>query len=426
MPESVDSKQIIQNKLWNKDFTLFWLGSAQSNLGSALSSVALSFLTLEVTGSVGAMGFSLALGLIPSLFAPLAGTWVDRMPLRIPLVLGDALHGLLLLAIAFLASHSSLTALAIYAFSLLNGLVGMVANPTSSSLLPQLVPRDQIARASGLLAMSSQGMQLLGLLGGGWMVAKLGTVPALVFDGITFVIMALLYLFIQMPRVAASSNTQNFGQDLLEGLGFVRSNRVISLICGMGLLINAAFAPIEMYLPKQMTLFGVGASGFALFLVLLTVGMLASSAAISALGNCLRPSVGIGLGLTFMAFTLLLMGIFPHYPVFLIMAVLLGATLALINTSIMILMQSIVPLELRGRTFGFLGALVQAGMPLTLLLLSPVADRVSFSSVLVLAGVICAAMVWVWLQWGHRAAEKQLEGQTLHSNPPNEKLEPQG
>jgi MFS transporter, DHA3 family, macrolide efflux protein len=415
----LESKQITQTKLWNKDFTLFWLGSAQSTLGSALSSVALSFLTLEVTGSVGAMGFSLALGLIPSLFAPLAGTLIDRIPLRIPLVLGDILHGVLLLVIAYLASHSSLTALAIYAFSLLNGLVGMFANPASSSLLPHLVPRDQIVRASGMLGMANQSMSLVGLLGGGLMVSKLGTIPALVFDGITFLLMAALFMLIQMPRVAAARKGQNFGQDLLEGLRFVRGSRVISLICGMGLLINAAFAPIEMYLPKQMTLFGVGASGFALFLALLTVGMLASSAAISALGNRLRPIVGIGLGLALMALTLLIMGVFPQYLVFLIMAVVMGATLSLINTSIMILTQSIVPLELRGRTFGFLGALVQAGMPLTLLLLSPVADHISFSSVLVVSSVISMLMAGVWVLFGQAQAQQEHTQQLEPAPKPN-------
>ena len=54
-------------KLWNRDFVLYWLGTAQSSFGSALAGIALSFLILELTGSAASMGVNLALSLIPGL-----------------------------------------------------------------------------------------------------------------------------------------------------------------------------------------------------------------------------------------------------------------------------------------------------------------------------------------------------------------------
>jgi len=45
----LEPPKLEQTRLWNRDFTIYLLGVAQSALGSALSSVALSFLTLKVT-----------------------------------------------------------------------------------------------------------------------------------------------------------------------------------------------------------------------------------------------------------------------------------------------------------------------------------------------------------------------------------------
>lgn len=57
-------------KLWNKNFVLWWLGSAQSAFSSALAGIATSCLVLHQTGSAGAMGVNLALALLPGLLSP--------------------------------------------------------------------------------------------------------------------------------------------------------------------------------------------------------------------------------------------------------------------------------------------------------------------------------------------------------------------
>jgi len=393
MPDPI---MIEQTRLWNRDFTIYLLGVAQSSLGSALSSVALSFLTLEVTGSVGAMGLTLALGLLPGLFAPLMGTLIDRVPLRIPLILGDVLHGLTLLLVAFLATRASLSAPVFYGFAFLNGVLGTLTGPASSSLLPHLVPQGELSRAAGLLGMAGQSTALVGLLLGGLMVSKLGAVPALIVDGLTFWLMALLYLFIQMPARAAVVVKQSFGSDLLEGFSFVRGTFLVALVCVMAFLLNATFAPIQMLMPAQMLRFGVGAQGYSVQMALLTVGMLAGSALLSSLGGRLSPALGTGLGLGLLALGMLTFASSQLYPLFLAGATLLGLGMAFTNTSIGVMLMTMVPPEMRGRTFALLGAVGQAGMPLTLFVLSPFADRIPFSSVFWVAGVCSVLMTALW------------------------------
>ena len=64
--------------LWNPSFLIYLLGSTQSGLGSIISGIALSFVTLELTHSAGATGMTLALAMVPNLLGPFAGTLVDR------------------------------------------------------------------------------------------------------------------------------------------------------------------------------------------------------------------------------------------------------------------------------------------------------------------------------------------------------------
>lgn len=72
--------------LFNRSFVVWLLASAQSQLGSALGSLALSFLVLHQTGQAGQMAVTLACAVGPNLFGPLAGAWVDRLPLKVPLI----------------------------------------------------------------------------------------------------------------------------------------------------------------------------------------------------------------------------------------------------------------------------------------------------------------------------------------------------
>lgn len=122
--------------LWNRNFTLWWLGSAQSDFGSALSDIALAFLVLKLTGSVGAMGVNLALSILPCLLTPLAGTLVDRLPPKVPLILCDLLRGALLGGVGLWALSGSVSLLALNALALLLGLIGAFYEPAQGTLIP--------------------------------------------------------------------------------------------------------------------------------------------------------------------------------------------------------------------------------------------------------------------------------------------------
>ena len=139
------------SRLWNRNFVLWWLGGAQSAFGTALAGIATSFLVLHQTGSASAMGLNLALAMLPAVLQPFLGAWVDRIALKVPLVLGNVLRGVLQLGIGFWALRGHLPTEAIYAASFLTGLVGAFYAPATQGLVARLVPAGELARATGLM-----------------------------------------------------------------------------------------------------------------------------------------------------------------------------------------------------------------------------------------------------------------------------------
>lgn len=386
-------------QLWNKDFTLWWLGTAQASLGHALAGIALSFLVLEQTGRAGAMGLTLALALLPGLLSPLAGTLVDRIPLKLPLVAGDVARGLIVGGVGLWALAGHVPLPVIYGMALLNGLIGTLYTPAAGSLLPRLVPSGELPRANGLMGSATQTASLIGLVGGGVLVGRFGSAPSLLIDALGFFVMAALLLCVNMPREAASNGSRSFWEDFRAGLAVMRASRLLILVPILAFFLNASIAPMEMLLPKRMLQLGAGAQGFGLFFGLLTGGLALGSVLVALLGQRNRPRLAVGAGLAVGALALLGMAFAPHALHLWTLAFVMGLALAFVNTGIGTLLQTQVESEFRGRVFSVLNMVGQIGMPITLLALVPVADRLALSLIFGVAGSVMLAGSVAWAAW---------------------------
>jgi MFS transporter, DHA3 family, macrolide efflux protein len=389
--------------LWNRDFALWFIGNAQSALGSSLAGLALSFLVLHQTGSAGAMGVTLALGLLPTLLAPLAGTLVDRLPLRLPLVIGNLLRMVIQLGIGLLAlrGEANLTPLSlplINSAAVLNGLISVIYGPASMSVLPGLVPASQITRASGLMSSAGQTATLLGLVGGGVLVSLVGSAPSLIFDGLSFGLMAALLVFVRLPERMKQEVRPGFWSDLRGGLVYVRSRLLLTLLPLLALFINAALAPMEMLVPKRMLELGAGAAGFGTFFALLVGGTLVSSLVVAVLNDRVKPRTISALGMLGLAVGLLLLSLSRVLWQMWGLAVFTGLAVGLTNTGIGVLFATLIEPEYRGRVASLLGMMGTLGQPLTLLALAPVADHISLNVIFAVAGglTLVGALIWSW------------------------------
>lgn len=384
------------DKLWNRNFLLWWLGSAQSAFGTALAGIATSFLVLHQTGSASAMGLNLALAMLPALLEPFLGAWVDRIPLKIPLVTGNVLRGLLQLGLGFWALQGHLPTEAIYAASFLTGLVGAFYTPATQGMVARLVPADQLERATGLMQGGTQTMTMLGLVAGGFLVATLGRAQTLLLDGLSFLIFAGLLLLVQLPARASHAADEPYWDTFKAGVRYVRGSTLLMGLPLLALLLNASFAPINMLLPKRMQSLGAGEGGYGLFFGLMLAGVAGGSFLVAALGQRVNARIASVAGMTVMGLGTLALAFTQTAPQMYALAVCMGLGNAFCNMGIGVIFQKKVAPEYFGRVGSLLGMVVMVGMPLTLLALTPFADRLSISTIFAVCGsvTVLGALAW--------------------------------
>src|SRR5690242_18606728 len=77
--------------LRERNFRLFFIGQATSQLGTGMVPVALSWAVVELTGSVSDLGLVLAAQTVPLvLFLLVGGTVADRLPRRAVMLVSDS------------------------------------------------------------------------------------------------------------------------------------------------------------------------------------------------------------------------------------------------------------------------------------------------------------------------------------------------
>ncbi|MDO4263339.1 MAG: MFS transporter [Deinococcus sp.] len=385
------------SRLWTRSFTIYWLAGMQSVFGNALTSVVVAVLVYSLTGQASAMGLTLALGMLPALLSPFAGVVVDRVPVRPLLITGDLLRGLLVLGLAVSLMTGQSSIFWLNTAVLLSGLITAFTSPATSTLLPQLVPSEHLARANGLMGMGTQAAQLLGLLSGAGLVALLGQSETLLLDAATFFLSAAALLLIRLPERVGAPVKESFWSAFVAGLQVLRRHPGFAMVPVLAFILNVAFAPMQMLLPTHLAGFGLPERFYGVALGTVMGGMLLGSLSVTWLGQRFQPEVALPLGLLGGSLSLAIMAQSSVLPLFYLALATLGIGVALTNTAIAYLGQTVIPEEFRGRVFGLISATAQAGMPLAMILLGPVADAYGSRPLWTAGAALMFLSTCVWL-----------------------------
>jgi len=214
--------------LRHRNFRLIWIGLFLSFTGSFMQNAALLWhvsllvspdrkgLALGVVGLVRVVPiiiFSLISGVV-------ADAW-DRRKLMLLTQTGSAIVAVGLAAVAFLGVKSVVP---VYALAALSSAVGAFDLPARQSLVPSLVPRDDLPNAISLNTIMQQTSQVLGPALGGIVIATTNVGWTYVFNAISFtaVIVALLMMRGVPSRPEKSTSKDDVSLNAaLEGLRFV-------------------------------------------------------------------------------------------------------------------------------------------------------------------------------------------------------------
>ncbi|MDP9483309.1 MAG: MFS transporter [Chloroflexota bacterium] len=264
--------------LRSRDYLKLWTAATISLFGTQVSLVAIPVIAVLL---LDAPPYQVALlgtvEFLPFLLFTLpAGAWVDRLPRRLILVVGDFGRAATLLTIPIAYELGGLTIWQLYVIGFLNGVLTVFFDVADQSFLPTILEPDDLIEGNSQLQISASAAQVLGQPLGGGLVGLLGAPIAILFDAISFVLSGGLIFWIRKrepKRVAGPAASGLLGPfsglrgEIAEGLRYVLGHpylRYIAACTGLSNLFgNVALATFAIftYRTLELTPFTVGVIG---------------------------------------------------------------------------------------------------------------------------------------------------------------------
>ena len=236
--------------LWrHPDFLKLWSAETVSQFGTQISNLAIplvAILVLEAsTFAVAALATVLFLPFI--LFTLPAGVWVDRLPRRPILVIGDLGRAVLLATIPIAYFADALTLEQLYVVAFLVGVCTVFFDVAYQSYLPALVEREQLIDGNSKFEVSRSAAQISGPGFGGLLVELLTAPYAVLVDALSFLASGLFILAIRKPEShqpvkEPDAEKTSLWSELKEGLRFVLGNRNLRAQAGCTATLNFFFS----------------------------------------------------------------------------------------------------------------------------------------------------------------------------------------
>ncbi|MEI6709653.1 MAG: MFS transporter [Actinomycetota bacterium] len=379
--------------LKNREARLLLSGQAISSFGNGVSTIALTFLVLDLKHSVGALGLFAAFRMIPLvIFILFGGIVVDRYSRRTLLLLSDGIRAIVTAAMAILlvTHHLNFTLLLLGAF--IFGFFDALFMPAMTAFIPELVDAEHLQAMNGVRPLASQVFGgMVGPAMGGLLSAH--SIPlAIGIDSATFVVSAGALALMRSTPAPSRLEKKSVLGDLKEGATYVRRTTwmwatlsAASLSNGLvfstfGVLMTSLMRQ-DMRLPRATIGFIFGGYG----LISAVAALL--SASMKAPRKRIRVMVSSWL---IASFGILIVAYAHSYWLLLLSVALTAPTLMYGNVIWESLMQSEVPRDLLGRASS-VDWFVSLGLtPLGLVTAGTLASHFGTRNYLLWSPVICS------------------------------------
>ncbi|MFD6397496.1 enterobactin transporter EntS [Nocardia sp. NPDC060249] len=257
------------------EFRFVLAAQAISMLGTHLTVVAVNLQVYQLTGSslqVGAVGLVFAVALLVGILS--GGVVADRADRRMIAVATRAAVVVVFVGLAVNAALPAPHLWVVYAAAVLAGGINGLGAPALMALVPALVGPERLAAAAALTALSIQCGAVIGPVLAGVIAAGPGLAVCFALDALCFVISAVLLCLLTPVPPPDIAEDRHPIRSIVEGLSFVRRDRVVGGVLLIDTLAMATAMPYALFPELASEHFGGGPQ---------TVGLLYSAPAVGAL-----------------------------------------------------------------------------------------------------------------------------------------------
>jgi len=365
-----------------------WLARTVSQVGDVAQFTTLALLLVAVTGSgLGVSGAVFAEIAPVLLFAPLAGSVVDRLPRVRVMVATDAAR--VLLAGSLAIWHGSAPIAYAVAFGLSAGQVFF--SPAAQSLLPSIVSGDELVAANSGLWTAAVTAQILIAPAAALIAVNVGFGAAFAVNAVSFAVSAAVLRGLPEPTRTKSVHVASPFAHARQGLAALAALPLLkALAVGQFLAALSAGATSALLVVLAHDRLGGGES-FGLLVAAIGAGAaLGPLLLLRRISNPRRPLFVFG-PYAIRALVDLALAVVTTAPLAAAALLFYGLSTSTGNVTFASLIQSRVPEDLRGRAFAGFDLLWQTGRLLSLLGGGLLADTAGIRAVYLLGGLLLLA-----------------------------------
>jgi MFS family permease len=360
--------EAVPSRLGASYYKLF-AGTVVSNLGDGMATIAYPWLASAITRNPILVALVAVAQRLPWLVFTLpAGVITDRVDRRKAMISMDVLRGCLTLVVAFavLGSQDELprdldlvtgTNTGLYVLvlvaTLLLGSAEVLRDNSNQTIMPDIVRADQLEKANGRVWSVEGIMNLfIGPPLGSLLLLVAFSLPFFVDAATFFIAAAMVFLIPGSFRAERPQDEPRlrFRQEMGEGVRWLMAHpllRPMAIILGLMNAASMVFTAVIVLFAQEVL--GIGAFLFTVMFFGMAVGGFVGGNLASAISRWLGSGTCLGLTLVGTAVATAVIGLFPSWPVVLVMLGVVSLLGMLWNVITVSLRQTIIPPRLLGR-----------------------------------------------------------------------------
>ncbi|HOH92426.1 MAG TPA: MFS transporter [Anaerolineaceae bacterium] len=384
---------------WLRNFLPMGIGQILSMLGSSLVQFALVWYITKETGSAISLLSATLTGTLPRvILGPFAGALVDRWNRKLTMIISDGIIALATLVLAILFATGQIQVWHIFAMLFVRSVGSIFQGPAMSASISLMIPKEHYTRYAGISQAADGIITIVSPPLGALLMAYLPIQAVLAIDTLTAAIaIALLAFLVYVPQPVKEAaetlkmSVKSVFSDVRDGFKYVIEWKGVFLLMIGGTLINMTASPAFSLLPLYVEQhFQKGPEGLAWLYSAFGIGSIVGGLVLGVWGGFKRKILTVMMGIMGMGVGMFVLGLVPQkaYGVAVALTAFLGVMTAFANGPLNAIVQEKIPNELQGRVFTVLGSLVQATVPLGLIVAAPIAELFGISIWFSVGGVV--------------------------------------
>jgi len=388
-----------------RDFTLLWTGMFVGNFGTWMQFTALGYYVAKLAPNAGLVSFYIGLlgasRMVPVLIvSPVAGVIADRYSRRQILLTTNTATAVIALVLSGTLAFHYATLLVVLALSAIQAATQSFDAPARQSWVSILVPREFVGNAIGLNSVAMNAPSVMGPPAAGLLIAAIGVSPCMAINSVVKLWVVLMIAFMKPAPVGGGHRT-SMGAAIWEAVHFLYRHSVLRWIFLMLLVSAVTVRSYNFLLPAYAVhVIGTDARGLGWLMAASGIGAMGGALTIAMAQPRRRSTYWFFSGLI-SSLGIVGLGLTNRLDVSLVILLFVGLGMQVFVGTSNIIVQTLSPDAMRGRTIGVYSMILMGMVPGGALLIGTIATFIDLRIVLIGAGLL-SAVVGSWTYVAHR------------------------